>query len=110
MAKSEFKNASGKYLNSTEREAISKLMKIHQPILKEAEKWKEHREKLENTLLDQIEMMGKILKPYYEQSKETLANITRSTKSARRSVSPRSSIKKTSSRTSSKKSGSKKSR
>ncbi len=77
MAKNQFKNVSGKLLNSTERETIAKLTKLHQPILKEMEKWKDHREKLETTLMDQIEMIGKILKPYYKQSQETLTNISR---------------------------------
>lgn len=49
MAKNQFRNVSGKLLNSTEREALSKLTKLHQPILKEMEKWKEQRETLENT-------------------------------------------------------------
>lgn len=102
MAKSQLKNMSGKLLNSTERQAIAKLAKIHQPILKEMEKWKESREKLESTLLDQIDMMGKILKPYYEQSRETLVKITR-----RKPLTARTPNKKGSSR---KKSSAKKSR
>jgi len=77
MAKNQFRNVSGKLLNSTEREALSKLTKLHQPILKEMEKWKEQRETLENTLIDRIDMIGKILKPYYEQSRQKLVNITR---------------------------------
>ena len=82
MAENKFRNVSGKYLNATEQQAISKLMKIHRPILREMEKWKEQREKLETALIDQIDMIGKILKPYYEQSQETLANITRRKQSA----------------------------
>jgi len=77
VAKNQLRNMSEKYLNSTERQAIAKLAKIHQPILNEMEKWKEGREKLEGRLLEQIEMMGKILKPYYEQSRVTLTALAR---------------------------------
>lgn len=77
MVRNSLKHVSGRLLSSTERDAITKLTKLHQPILKEMEKWKEQREKLECTLLDQIDMVGKILKPYYQQSQKTLANITR---------------------------------
>ena len=44
MAKKELSKVSAKFLNSTERRAIEKLMKLHQPVLKEMEKWKEQRE------------------------------------------------------------------
>ncbi len=77
MATSRIKTVSGKLLSPTEREAISKLMGLHQPVLNEMAKWKEHREKLETSLLDQIDMIGKILKPYYDRSQETLVNLTR---------------------------------
>jgi hypothetical protein len=102
MDGNKFKNMSGKLLSPTERQAISSLMGLHEPILKELEKWKEHREKLETTLLDQIDMIGKILKPYYDQSQETLANITR-----RKQLTARYPSNKTTSR---KKSRAKKSR
>src|SRR5580692_6525994 len=66
------KKTAGKLLNSTEHKAISKLMKMHQPILSEMEKWKEQREKLETKLLDQLEAIGEILEPYYKQSQYRL--------------------------------------
>ncbi len=77
VTKTELDKVSSKYLSPTERQAIEKLTKLHQPMLKELEKWKEQREKLETTLIEQIEMIGKILKPYYEQSQETLKSMTR---------------------------------
>lgn len=77
MAKKEFSKVPGRLLNSTERRAISKLMKLHQPVLREMEKWKDQREKLETALFDQIEMIGEILKPYYEKSRTTLVSFTR---------------------------------
>ena len=89
MATNKLKNVSEKYLNSTERQAIAKLAKMHQPILKEMEKWKESREKLETLLIDQVDTMGKILKPYYEKSKKTLVEIAR-----RKSLSIRTPNKK----------------
>ena len=52
---------SGKLLNPTEHKAISKLMKIHEPMLKEMEKWKEQREKLETTLLIRSTQLAKYL-------------------------------------------------
>ena len=84
MANNEIKKVSEKYLSRTEREAISKLTKLHEPILKELEKWKEQREKLETKLLQQMDMVGKILKPYYAQSQKTLANMTRMKQSVSR--------------------------
>jgi hypothetical protein len=78
MVENSSKNLSGRLLNSTERQAIAKLMKLHQPMLNEMEKWKEHREKLETRLIDQIDKIGKILEPYYSQSQwqQTFAKVT----------------------------------
>ncbi len=97
MATNKLKQVSEKYLNSTEREAIAKLMKLHQPILKELEKWKEQREKLETTLIDQMEIVGKILKPYYEQSQKALVNITGQKRTSARYPNKKSASKKKSS-------------
>ncbi len=94
MASSTFKGVSGRLLNSTEREAISKLMKIHQPILREMEKWKVQREKLETSLLDQIDAVGKILKPYYNKSQHALAKMTRGSLSAARTPNKKTASKK----------------
>ena len=78
MAKNGYKDNSGKILNTTERQAISKLLKLHQPMIKEMDKWREQREKLENALLNQIDRMGKFLEPYADQSglQETLMGLT----------------------------------
>jgi hypothetical protein len=78
MATNEFINASRKLLTPTEHQAIANLMNIHQPILKEMEKWKVEREKLETTVLEQIDMIGKILKPIYEQSQQSRVSARRS--------------------------------
>jgi len=96
---------SGKLLNPTEHKAISKLMKIHEPMLKEMEKWKEQREKLETTLLDQIDTIGKILEPYYNSSRSQLMRMAgQQQPKARYSGKKTSSRKKTSARRSTKKS------
>jgi hypothetical protein len=78
MATNEFINATRRVLTPTEHKAISKLMNIHQPIIKEMEKWKIQREKLEAKVLDQIDMIGKVLKPIYEQSQASAAGARRS--------------------------------
>jgi hypothetical protein len=69
MARNKFRDTAEKLLNSTERQALSKVSKVHQPMLKELEKWKEQREKLENTLLDQIERIGQFLEPYQDPTR-----------------------------------------
>ncbi len=106
MAKNTFREASGKLLNSTEKEALSKLKKIHEPMLKELEKWKDQREKLETTLFDQIERIGKFLEPYQDPARvqQTLMGLV-----GQKQPRAQSSSKKASSRaktTSSKKSAS----
>jgi len=78
MATNEFMNASRRVLTQREYQAISKLMNIHQPMLKEMEKWKLQREKLEIKISDQIDMIGKILKPIYEQSRSSALGARRS--------------------------------
>jgi hypothetical protein len=95
--KRSLKSVSSNLLNPTEHKAISKLMKIHEPLLKEAEKWKEQREKLENTLLDQIDTIGKILEPYYDQTRTKLLSMARQQPSAK-SPNRKSTVKKTTSR------------
>ena len=101
MAKNVVKEVSKKSLNSTEKQAIAKLMKMHQPMLKELEKLKDQREKLEITLFDQIDKIGKFLKPYQDQIglQKTLMSLTgqqpkaklsrKKTTATKRSVKPK---------------------
>jgi hypothetical protein len=106
MAKNTFREASGKLLNSTEKEALAKLKKIHEPMLKELEKWKDQREKLETTLFDQIQRIGKFLEPYQDPARvqQTLMGLAgqkqpraqspkKKTTSSKKSAAPKPSAK-----------------
>lgn len=94
MARKQVRTAPAEFLNSTERQAIAKLRTMHRPILKEMEKWKAQREKLETQLLDHIGRIGKILKPYYEQSQDTLAKVTKQKVSTTRNANKKRPTKK----------------
>ncbi len=92
--KNSSKTMSGKLLNATEKQAISKLMRIHEPMLKEMEKWKTEREKLETTLLDHIDTIGKILEPYYDQTKRQIGALTGQSRTSARYPNKKAAPKK----------------
>jgi hypothetical protein len=97
MAKNSIKSVSGKILTPSEHKALTKLSKMHEPMLKEMDKWKDQREKIELALADHLDEITKVLEPFYNQSESQLRKtfISLSNKSKRRvAAAPKRAISK----------------